>query len=107
MHSYRLTSENPGVRLLLNELEFTSRRQTIIQIMEDQVTVVQLSPSVQLIGGKEVAQMLGVAERSVYALPFPPGIVVKVGRLRRYHPQRLREWIDAGGNQPSGSTQEE
>ncbi|UUY01740.1 helix-turn-helix domain-containing protein [Svornostia abyssi] len=54
-----------------------------------------------LLSADEVAEWLGVSRRAVYDLarrehdPLP---VVRLGRIRRFQPERVSAWLDAQGS---------
>lgn len=65
----------------------------------------QESKAALLVTAREAARMLAVSPRKLWAMTFEdtPGLpYVRCGRLVRYSPDDLRQWIDAqrkGGQQ--------
>lgn len=53
--------------------------------------------------GVSMARATNMAREGI----LPPGVVVKLGRQWRVHPERLREFIDAGGQALPGGWRRE
>ena len=63
---------------------------------------------VKLIRVPQLSRMLDVPEWRAYEIIrlgiLPPGVVVRLGRQIRLNEQRLREWMDTGGQGHSSVT---
>ncbi len=64
-----------------------------------------------LLTAKDVAQVLRKTEKSVLQAVadglFPAGVVIRVGRLVRFHPENLTAWLENGGAQWPGGWRKE
>lgn len=60
----------------------------------------------QLWTAKDVARITRKTEKSIFQAVkdglFPAGIVIYLGRLVRFHPERFMTWLEAGGAQWPG-----
>lgn len=61
-------------------------------------------PAPLLIDPRAAAAMLAVSARTLWALTAPRGPIpaVRVGRLVRYRPDDLAEWVQAAAADPGG-----
>lgn len=60
-----------------------------------------MTKNIELMKLPVAAQILGQSTKHVYDQVgrgvFPPGVVVRLGRAIRFHPERLLAWIEQGG----------
>jgi len=60
---------------------------------------------------RDIARVTLKTETSVYQAVrdqlFPPGVVIHIGRLIRFHPERFVAWLEGGGSQWPGGWRRE
>jgi len=56
--------------------------------------LINVRRATEKLGNETVHQTYG----QVYGVHFPPGVIVRIGRVIRFDEERLEEWIAAGGS---------